>query len=674
MDFKIQVVDIETIKGIFLCSFYIPENNEWKDFVIDKNENNLYELIKYLSDNKDVYFVTFNGLGFDFQVIQYLYQENEVFVNLNSVQIAERLWKFAQDLIDNQNYNLQLPYRDYQITFNVVDVPRIFHWFNENRRVSLKQAEFELRAENIENFEIPHDKIDFTQKEKEDLIFYCHNDVIYTYELYKYVIGDVSHSLYKGKNKIIDRFIIKDEVGLDCLNWDDVKIGAEWNKKDYLELSKKKLEELKPKVINHFYGKKFKQFFPKTVTFQTPQLKKFIKDLGETHIIAKKQEFKYKFTDELTVTIAKGGAHSNEKHRFLQPSEDEYYIQCDIGSQYPNAIRKYKTEPKHLPGWNSMIVSKIARRLKFKALFKETKDPKYGSLQEMGKMSLNGGSYGRLNTKGDWQEDPSCMLQITVGNQLEILMIVEALTLKNFRVVSINTDGWDCIISKDRLDEFFKLVWYYEELIGNKELGNVEFTVFDWIAQTSVNDYIAKKTGDFINGEFKPAKSIEYKQKGDFEVLKELHKNTSFSIFPLAYYKYFAEGMQIDEFINSHDNIFDFCARSNSGSTYYHEAYRNNNSFRLPKLIRYYVSKDGIHIKKIVKEEVDTNANDTNVQPAEELKTVCNKLPKSDYLKHLDNVNRKWYIEKANEVIFSIENGRKKTSKQIIDKNQMSLF
>ena len=39
-----------------------------------------------------------------------------------------------------------------------------------------------------------------------------------------------------------------------------------------------------------------------------------------------------------------------------------------------------------------MITSKIERRLTFKKLFKETGDPKYNSLQEMGKLSLNGGS------------------------------------------------------------------------------------------------------------------------------------------------------------------------------------------------------------------------------------------------------------------------------------------
>jgi len=90
-------------------------------------------------------------------------------------------------------------------------------------------------------------------------------------------------------------------------------------------------------------------------------------------------------------------------------------------------------------------------------------------------------------------------------------------------------------------------------------------------------------------------------------------------------------------------------------------------------LIRYYVSKNGVHIKKIVKEEIDTRANDTNVQPADNVKTVCNYLPKSAYSKHLENVNRGWYINKALETIRSIEKGKKLTKiKQ--NENQISLF
>ena len=246
-----------------------------------------------------------------------------------------------------------------------------------------------------------------------------------------------------------------------------------------------------------------------------------------------------------------------------------------------------------------MLVSKIQRRLDFKKLFKETKDPKYGSLQEMGKDALNGGAYGRLNTKGDWQEDPSALLRITIGCQLEILMIIEALIEENFTITSCNTDGWDAIIPINREKEYFEIVKFYESKIGNSEIGNVEFTQFEWMAQTSVNDYIAKKIGDltYENGKIHLKESISYKLKGDFEYPKLLHKNTSFSIIPKALYQYFVNDIRPEVFIPENSDIFDFCARSNSGSTYYHKGYNGTSieSFDLPKLIRYYVAKDATY-------------------------------------------------------------------------------
>ena len=681
MDYqKINIYDIETIKGFFLFSVYNIENDKWEDFCINQYQNDLYKLIKWLDINKDIPQVGFNNLGFDAYVTEFVWRNYSEWYDLTNLQISEKIWQFAQDLIDNQNYNVFLPYRESELSFIQIDIPRIFHWFNENRRVSLKQAEFELRAETIENFEVDHRKVDFTEDEVKSLIHYCHNDCIYTYELFKICIGQTDNILYKGKDKIRDREIIQSEVGLECLNWDDVKIGAEWNKKDFLEISRMDSKKLKPLKTNHFYGKKYKEFFPNTVEFQSKELQDFVKKIGETFILAEKQEFGYSFRPDLKINIARGGIHSCEKYRYIKPDESEVFLQNDIGSQYPNAIRKYKVFPRHLGiAWNQMIDSKIARRLKFKSLYKETKEAKYNSLQEMGKMSLNGGSYGRLNTKGDWQEDPCAMLKVTMGCQLEILMIGEALQLKGFELTSFNTDGWDCIVPKNRLEEYFNIVWYYEELIGNKELGNVEFTEFEWMAQTSVNDYIAKKKGEWVKGTFIPHKMKDIddnlKQKGDFEYHKELHKNSSFSIFSLALQKYFNEGIDPEKFINNHSDVFDFCARSSSGSTYIHESYDNKgSSVKLPKLIRYYVSRNGNIIKKMVKEDCDTNANDANVRPADKLKSVCNRLTKQEFEYHLDNVDREWYINSVKETIYSVEKGKKPSKNKVIDKNQISLF
>lgn len=441
IDYKkdLIVYDLETPEKCFLASFYNIEEARFYDFFINEYQNDLYKLIDYLENNKEKFYVGYNNLKFDAQIIEYIYKTYHNWFDKTDLEIALLISTFGSNEIEKSNFNMFNSYKESDFTFKQIDLPAIWHFFNENKRVSLKQLEFEMRAENIENLEFDM-KQSFTKEQIDNLVMYCHNDIIYTYKHFLFTIGDTNHKLYKGKDKINDRLIILDEVGIPCLNYDDVKIGAEWNKKDYLEMSNRTEKEIKPTKVNHFFGKKYKQFFPKTVEFQTKEIKDFVKRLGETTILAEKQEFVHIFNKDFQICIGKGGIHSREKYRIIRPQEDELYIQCDIGSQYPNAMRKYGTFPKHLgKEWNEMLKSKIQRRLHYKGLYKQTKEPKYNSLQEMGKLSLNGGAYGRLNTKGDWQEDPCCMLQVTLGCQLEILMIIEALLLKGFEVVSANT-------------------------------------------------------------------------------------------------------------------------------------------------------------------------------------------------------------------------------------------
>lgn len=601
MDYKkdILVYDLETPEQVFIASFYIIETQSWKDYIISEYQNDLYDLIQFLEDNKEKYFCGYNCLKFDGQVIEYIWRTYSNWADLTNLEITKLISDFGSNEIENSNYGLFNSFRETDFTFKQLDLPAIWHFFNEKKRVGLKQLEFEIRAETIANFEIRMDQ-KFSPEEVEELVKYCHNDVWYTYIHFLFTIGETTHKLYKGKDKLKDRQIIINEVGLPCINWDDVKIGAEWNKKDYLEVSGRNEKELKPKKVNHYYGKKFKQFFPKTVEFQSKGVKDFVKKFGDSTISREKIEYTYSFTPKLTISLGKGGIHSQEKMRKIQPDENTLYIQADIGSQYPNAIRKLHVYPKHLgKEWYEMIIEKIRRRIKYKGLYKETKDPKYNSLQEMGKLSLNGGSYGRLGLKGDWQEDPCALLEVTIGCQLEILMIGEALILKGFEVVSFNTDGFDTLVPKDRLQEYFDICNYYEKKIGNEEMGNLEYTRFEWILQTSVNSYLAKKLGEYkSNGEFKPHYSVdkddEYKCKGEFEYWKELNKNSSFSIIPYTFLEYYARGADVEEVINNHKDIFDFCARSSSGKTYYHVDTTNSTLEKqvvLPKIIRYYVSR-----------------------------------------------------------------------------------
>ena len=89
--------------------------------------------------------------------------------------------------------------------------------------------------------------------------------------------------------------------------------------------------------------------------------------------------------------FAKGGVHSADNPRIIDIPKGYLLIDADVGSQYPNNIRKRNIYPAHLgPKWNEAYVLNIPKRLEAKRLYKETGDKKYDNFQECFKLVMNG--------------------------------------------------------------------------------------------------------------------------------------------------------------------------------------------------------------------------------------------------------------------------------------------
>ncbi len=134
----IIVGDLETVKGCFLGSFYIPFEDKWYDFIIsdDVNRNDLPSLIHFLDKHKDKdYFIYFNGINFDQQVIEYIIKNYDILINLNNKEAVYAIWQFAQDVIETTSHGGYLPFREEYFTHKVIDPFRIQHFDNKNRMV-----------------------------------------------------------------------------------------------------------------------------------------------------------------------------------------------------------------------------------------------------------------------------------------------------------------------------------------------------------------------------------------------------------------------------------------------------------------------------------------------------------------------------------------------------------
>lgn len=393
-DINKVVYDIETLKSMFLYCEQNVDTGDRKQFEISAYKNDLYTLVKYLTSGEIGWAISFNGLNFDSQVIQYIIDEYESWVDLSSMEIVHKIYEFSQEVIDNQNYDIPPKYREEHLDIQQVDLFQIHHYSNKARRTSLKWLEFSLDLENIETMPINHAQEDITEEERNNIIFYCWNDVEATIKFYKVTIGDTDHEIYKGKNKIQDRLDLIEELGFSkkCLNYSDVKIGDEINRLGYIKIKgidSRKLYELK-KYRKSTAGFTFGSCIPKYVKFQTKEFTSLYDEIKNILVnLNTKQEFKFKY-NKTTYSIMRGGIHSVDMPRIIERKEGHILRDADIGSQYPNSIVKRELYPSHLgKEWLINYSNTIKKRLEYKAKSKES--PKYKGLSETFKLALNGG-------------------------------------------------------------------------------------------------------------------------------------------------------------------------------------------------------------------------------------------------------------------------------------------
>lgn len=619
MDVKLCVYDIETIRGVFDIGIYDPDTKQWIEFEISAYKNDLYKFVKYYSENdKFDYWVSFNGIGFDHPVLEYIVHNAPKWFDLTGHEIAQLIAAYGSKIIEDQNYGIFPIYKESNFHVKPIDVFKIHHMDNEAKRTSLKWCEFMMNM-NVEEMPIHHETVDLSQEDIQMIKDYRKNDVMATLALLYVTIGEPDKIAtinggfpveelndYRDNNKIQQRMDIEKQEHMPCLNWSDVKIGEEMNKIKYMQAMGIKNEyDLQPKKVKHPFGQRFKNFFPKTMDFKTKQLQDFVEDFGSQYVLAAKQEFPIKI-GETTYNIAKGGIHSTESNRRIIPIEGWNLEDADVGAQYPSSIIKLGIAPPHL---DMLILEQFKETVQLKDVYKgkgkvAKKDGdmalvrSFKSFEGLTKLQMNGGYYGKLGQTGSFLEYPEGLLKVCIGNQIEILMLIESLEMNDFKVVSGNTDGILTYYPASRQEEYKRLCKEWEEKVGNLVLGKLEYATFAGLWQESVNSYLGKETntvdetGSTVKGKIK--------KKGRFVTSYglpgcELNKNKSKRIIPLALEAYFLYGKNPIDFIKNHTNIFDFCvAKKAAGRLYYEELGGRIHN----RIIRYYVTNKGSILKK----------------------------------------------------------------------------
>jgi hypothetical protein len=255
------------------------------------------------------------------------------------------------------------------------------------------------------------------------------------------------------------------------------------------------------------------------------------------------------------------------------------------------------------------------------------------------------------------------MYNCTIGNQFEILMLIEMLENSGISVVSANTDGIVCKIPRQLEDKYYEICKEWEVIVGNDKMGQLEYADYQKLIQRDVNNYMAIK----MDG--------EVKTKGVFEIDKLLHKNKSNRIRPIALVNWFKDGITPEDTIASNHDIYNYVIGKKASKDYAYEGVdrKTGETNEYDQIVRYIVTTKGEKLYKVKKEGSEAKGKArSKCEANQEHQMLVNRMPEQQKWEDWA-INEKHYAEEVWKVIETIQPLYKRINK---DKKtgQTSLF
>ena len=590
MDVKNKYIyDLETYSNFFLATFKIANKDEWLEFEISERINDINKLRRFLNSKPAC--IGYNNINFDYPVL------HNTILNNNEDWTANEIYEEVQKIIDSEYSAI----RDWNVKVPQLDLFKIWHYDNKARITSLKWLEFAMRMDSIEDLPYSPDTI-LTSSQMDEVKSYCRNDILATEMFYN-----------NSKDNIKLRVNMTKELNHNVMNYSDVKIGEYLNRITYEKLSGKSFESFRELQTNRGTIQ-IKDLIPDFIKFKTKPLQDFLKQIKTESFNANtKGDWEKSLSiGTMNINFAKGGLHSKDTPGIKKCKEGYYLKEKDVGSMYPKALIAGNMYPDHLgPAWNkgiellynerTDILKPALKKLKYKSDEYEF----INSKQEVYKLAMNGGGYGKTGSDYGWQKDKLVMFKVTFRGQLSLLMLLESYyLLGDVDLVSANTDGI-VIHYKKEIDYKVQEIHNEWEKITNSIL---EDTFYSKIVFRDVNNYIAF----IIDSE---GNHLKYKMKGAYEIDRDYHKNQSKRVVAISAANYFINGIEphisLKEHLKGNDysfaknyGIYDFCIGSKmTGKNKLYERETIGvkiTNHKLGKVNRYYVSKTGNQLIKVL--------------------------------------------------------------------------
>lgn len=544
---KTWIYDIETLINCFVVIFRDRDSDKRRVFIIHELQDDRKNLYWFLEDEV-AELIGYNCMDFDNKVLRHITELYET----SLVWSAREIYRFAQFIITDKNYEkgLLIPQRD---------LYRLHHFDNVAKATSLKWLQCHLGMENIQDMPLDHDQVITTWKQIETICKYCDNDVDTTKAL-------LFHPKTQELIEVRDEMEV--EYKIPCRNLSNASMG-ERILLDFIPGAM----ETNPLTPDPF---KLERVIQPYIRFHTPQFQRVLDKMKKV-VITPNDEDGEPFSFDtifggMKYTFGLGGLHAA---RPKSAWKDVWTM--DVESYYPRFAIENGICPRHLGPRFTVGYDKLFQTRRTFA--KGTNKNK--ALKE----ALNS-AFGKSNSEYSKLYDPVMTFAITVNGQLLLAMLCEAVErLSAGKVVMANTDGIE-VIPYDE-DKLRKIMDAWQKMTRL----NLESDIYSHMLIRDVNNYIAKSKS-----------SGKLKQKGAYEVEKELHKDPSARIVPTVIQDWFKDDCKgclehyYDRYLSNHELFFMF-ARAKTGK-FVAVSKDGMSTIELPKTIRYIITNTGYVLRK----------------------------------------------------------------------------
>lgn len=436
-----------TAEPLFGGQQSVWEISKWRD-----DRVHLMQWFNYLQQTQTP-MIGFFSEQYDYVMIHYIYKNPQCTVEeiyAKNQEIFATQDRFAQTIWPRDRFAPQ------------IDLAKINHFDNRAKTTSLKSLQVNMRSPTVVDAPIPFGvPVGSAAAVEQYVIPYNKHDVKETKQF-----AHICMSAIEFRLGIVEQF------GVECLSWNDTKIGEKMLEQrlgedvcytrvptgqlDYKgepRTRKQKRQTIRSAIA-------LKDIIFPYVQFQHPEFQRVLDfmraqvltpdDLDDPEATIKtKGVFTGLHADVggLTFHFGTGGVHASVTAQRFTASEDWLIRDIDVASLYPSIAIVNNLAPAHLGEAFTSAYAKLPAERKEWQKLKGKKCVEANSI----KLAANG-AYGKTNSKFSFLYDPQYTMTVTINGQLLLCMLAEWIsTVPTLQMIQANTDGITYVIHRDHL-------------------------------------------------------------------------------------------------------------------------------------------------------------------------------------------------------------------------------